>query len=1383
MNKKISALIISVLAYINGYSQNGVSINSSGTSPNASSILDLSDNNNQGIILPNVALTASNTAGPITSPATGLLIWNTATAGISPNNVIPGLYYNSGTPAAPNWKRVSTGISDAWTLDGNNNGAFRLIGTNDNQPLGIETNGTEWVRIGTTGNVAIGTTTITSSAALDVTSTSRGVLLPRVELTATNAAGPVTSPVTSLLVYNTATAGVAPNNVTPGFYMWDGSAWLRFDVGNNIGDWKITGNSNTTAPTAPTTYGTSTVGANDNMLGTRNAVDVVLGTNSIEQMRLISGGRVAIGSATGTATAMLSVNTYTNALRDGIAIAMSGATANANGVSITAGNINANGFYYTNSTSALSSAVFGVRAELTSTNIVSGYAAYRNSSGKSYGLFGITGTNASYTSSNANTWAAFMQGRVVISGEGSPTSLLGTDLEVRNTTLGAGNPAVISIRQGTTNTAAGTILGNLNFGDDYVNTPQAQIQISRSALSSTSTDLPTDIIFKNTPDNSSTLTERMRISQNGNVGMGTSTIPAESRLVLGAIDGVNEGGQLQINAPGGSFNTAFFIDNYQNSMRILTGTNSGSATQALSVSSTGVVNISNLSPSLAVYTDASRNLTTTVPTSGQLGYWTRSGTLLWNTNTGDFVGIGTTTPGRTLEVNGDICIPSVSGNKSIYTWANNDANWRIGMSNSPGFTRALATSHVEFLTFASGAGQGFAVGDVVAGLSAFEVGSSGSGYNAYFRGNVGINNPSPGFRLDVTPTAGTGTGIRVSDNGSNPGVQLLTVGDDAFFTDIDQAHTLGLYSTSDATMGVLRLGNGSNVVRTTASTQQGVFGQALNMDFDDVDNTTKGVLLEGGDAESGGFFANGNTSAIWSPGDGTGGILSVYDEDNMGASPSTVTPAMRITGAGNMGINTGTPAVRLSVNGSGTNVYNTDIWAENNIHVQGNETMAAGGRGRLRVGSAWGYMGLYTDATSTSANNDLILGSSTGWTRIGPGSASSQSLWIPNGTGQANINNATSFAFQGYNGNASGTGVVGSGNNLGANYPTTGAGGAFSGTRYGSFSVVPATTSVGTDYRWSSSFSSVVGYSPASLRTGASASAYQFGVTGSKDLNYSGSYYYDLRSGGVLGNVYRTDAPTNSWGSLGYFTSGSGYVGVYGSSTGSGTGFSQAGGKRIGVGGAFYGDFMGSWTRGDVLGFTAAGEVYASYNIGNEYTSGKQIELVSSGDEIIPAYSQTSLISQVTASGKAKMENGLSHIKFPENLLKLIQSDESPEITVTPYGDCNGVHISEISKEGFTVKENRNGNSTIMLTWIIVAKRKDADIHPIHPDLLKSDFVQNMKKVMFDESIKEQSAQPAYWDGEQIQFKYDESSKKVRTAGQDNSLIVEPASMITQPRK
>jgi hypothetical protein len=98
--------------------------------------------------------------------------------------------------------------------------------------------------------VGIGTSTPNSSAQLDVTSTTKGFLPPRVALTATNSTTPVTSPATGLLVYNTATAGTSPNNVTPGLYYYDGTKWQR--IINQQPDATVsfnTSNPNTGGPT------------------------------------------------------------------------------------------------------------------------------------------------------------------------------------------------------------------------------------------------------------------------------------------------------------------------------------------------------------------------------------------------------------------------------------------------------------------------------------------------------------------------------------------------------------------------------------------------------------------------------------------------------------------------------------------------------------------------------------------------------------------------------------------------------------------------------------------------------------------------------------------------------------------------------------------------------------------------------------------------------------------------------------------------------------------------------------------------------------------------------------------------------------------------------
>lgn len=75
--------------------------------------------------------------------------------------------------------------------------------------------------------VGVGTNTPNASAMLDVTSTSKGFLQPRVALTGTSDASTIASPAAGLMIYNTATAGSGATAVTPGVYYYSGSAWQR----------------------------------------------------------------------------------------------------------------------------------------------------------------------------------------------------------------------------------------------------------------------------------------------------------------------------------------------------------------------------------------------------------------------------------------------------------------------------------------------------------------------------------------------------------------------------------------------------------------------------------------------------------------------------------------------------------------------------------------------------------------------------------------------------------------------------------------------------------------------------------------------------------------------------------------------------------------------------------------------------------------------------------------------------------------------------------------------------------------------------------------------------------------------------------------------------
>lgn len=119
-------------------------------------------------------------------------------------------------------------------------------------------------------NVSINETgaTANSSAMLDVSSSTKGILIPRLSTTAKNA---ITSPSTGLLVFD-----IDLNS----FSYFDGDSWVTISTPKS--GWNVLGNSSTTAGT--------------NFIGTTDAIDFVAKTNNIERLRISSAGNLGIGN-------------------------------------------------------------------------------------------------------------------------------------------------------------------------------------------------------------------------------------------------------------------------------------------------------------------------------------------------------------------------------------------------------------------------------------------------------------------------------------------------------------------------------------------------------------------------------------------------------------------------------------------------------------------------------------------------------------------------------------------------------------------------------------------------------------------------------------------------------------------------------------------------------------------------------------------------------------------------------------------------------------------------------------------------------------------------------------------------------------------------------
>ena len=129
----------------NLFAQN-VAINSTGSNPDTSAMLDVSSTTN-GFLMPRMTTSEQNA---IILPATGLVIFN-----ITLNSIM----LNIGTPLSPNWSSLGTTATGGWTLTGNSgiNPVINFLGTTDNKSLRFRTNNTQRMKIDSaTGNIAIG---------------------------------------------------------------------------------------------------------------------------------------------------------------------------------------------------------------------------------------------------------------------------------------------------------------------------------------------------------------------------------------------------------------------------------------------------------------------------------------------------------------------------------------------------------------------------------------------------------------------------------------------------------------------------------------------------------------------------------------------------------------------------------------------------------------------------------------------------------------------------------------------------------------------------------------------------------------------------------------------------------------------------------------------------------------------------------------------------------------------------------------------------------------------------------------------------------------------------------------------------------------------------
>lgn len=200
MKKFLILFIILITSYEGVYSQ--VTIGSS-SPPNENALLDFNENGDgsstKGILFPRVTLLSLDNPSPMKEHIEGMVVYNTATSEETIDEkaaVSPGYYFNNGT----NWIRMSTSDSNPWS-----NSVTQAPASTIEEPMYH------------LGALATGTVQVDPSAQVQVSSGSKGVLIPRMTLNARDA---ITNPANGLIIFNTTSNCI-------NYYNQDNSRWLN----------------------------------------------------------------------------------------------------------------------------------------------------------------------------------------------------------------------------------------------------------------------------------------------------------------------------------------------------------------------------------------------------------------------------------------------------------------------------------------------------------------------------------------------------------------------------------------------------------------------------------------------------------------------------------------------------------------------------------------------------------------------------------------------------------------------------------------------------------------------------------------------------------------------------------------------------------------------------------------------------------------------------------------------------------------------------------------------------------------------------------------------------------------------------------------------------
>ena len=82
--------------------------------------------------------------------------------------------------------------------------------------------------------------------------------------------------------------------------------------------------------------------------------------------------------------------------------------------------------------------------------------------------------------------------------------------------------------------------------------------------------------------------------------------------------------------------------------------------------------------------------------------------------------------------------------------------------------------------------------------------------------------------------------------------------------------------------------------------------------------------------------------------------------------------------------------------------------------------------------------------------------------------------------------------------------------------------------------------------------------------------------------------------------------------------------------------------------------------------------------------------------------------------GTGELREGEANIPIDPDFAALVQADDY-HVFLTPYDDCNGLYVSRKEPDGFQVREQRGGHSSLQFSYRLLSRRRDVDAPRLEP--------------------------------------------------------------------